>query len=83
MGYFVYALLSEDNKQIYKGMTSNIERRLQEHKNKQNNTTKYFGKFKLILLKEFTTRVEARKREKYIKSGIGREFLHRLIRRSF
>jgi putative endonuclease len=34
--------------------------------------------FVLILTEEYPSRIEARKREKYLKSGIGKEFLKRL-----
>jgi len=56
-------------------MTNNIERRCQEHNSGQNETTKAYRPFNKILVEEFSTRVEARKREKFLKSGIGKQYL--------
>ncbi len=73
--YYVYALESLERKYIYVGLTNNIERRTKQHQNGKERTTAVYRPFKLIFKKGFSTRVEARKREKYLKSGIGKEFL--------
>jgi len=73
--YYVYAIKSLSKNYIYVGMTNNIERRLKEHNNGENRSTKAFKPFVLIMKEEFETRVEARRSEKYLKSGIGKEFL--------
>ena len=44
-----------------------------------NKTTKPYKPFELILVEKYETRVEARSREKYLKCGIGKEFLKKLI----
>lgn len=64
---------------LYKGLTSNLEKRLHQHRLGQSNSTKFFGKFKLVLSEIFLTRAEARAREKYFKSGSGREWLQKQI----
>ncbi len=56
-------------------MTDNLERRLNEHNAGYNKTTKPYSPFELIHKEEFTNRIEARKREKYFKSGSGKEFI--------
>jgi putative endonuclease len=43
-----------------------------------NRSTQAYIPFKLILKEEYTTRVEARKREVHLKSGIGKEYLKSL-----
>ena len=60
-------------------MTSNLEQRLERHNKRQNKTTKPYAPFKLIYTEEVETRIMARQREKYLKSGIGREFLKKII----
>ena len=75
---FVYALKSLTRTYIYVGITNNIERRLFEHQAGQNKTTRIYRPFTMILFEEFKTRPEARLREKYLKSGIGKEFLKSL-----
>ncbi len=73
--FFVYALKSLNRNYIYIGMTSELEVRIKRHNEGKNRTTKPYSPFVLIYTKEFETRIEARKHEKYMKSGSGREFL--------
>ena len=73
--YFTYALKSKERNYIYVGLTGNPERRIAEHNNKNEKTTRSYAPFKIILIEEHNTRIEARKREKYLKSGIGKEYL--------
>ncbi len=73
--YYVYAIKSLLRNYIYVGMTNDIERRTLEHNNGENKSTKAYKPFILIHKEQFETRIEARKREIYLKSGIGKEFL--------
>ncbi len=73
--YFVYVLKSEDNWRFYVGMTDNIERRLKEHNSGKTKSTKGYKPWILFFHETYNTRLEARKREKYLKSGIGKEFI--------
>jgi putative endonuclease len=77
--HYVYAISSQSRRYIYVGLTDNLERRLEEHNNGYNKTTKPYIPFQMIYFELQPTRIEARKREKYLKSGIGKEFLKRLI----
>jgi len=76
--FFVYAIKSEIRNYIYVGLTDNINRRFGEHQSGKNKTTKPYRPFKIVLTEIFETREEARKREKYLKSGVGKEFLRSL-----
>ena len=78
--YFVYAIKSINRNYIYVGMTDKVGRRFDEHNTGKNKTTRPYKPFKLFYSEKFRTRVEARKREKYLKSGIGKEFLKSLIK---
>ncbi len=65
-----------DNGTYYKGFTNNLERRYQQHLN--GNGAKYTAKHKPIKIayyETFETQQEAVAREKYFKSGSGREWL--------
>jgi putative endonuclease len=75
MNYFVYILFSLKDHKFYTGLTNNIERRLEEHNrgNYGTPTTLNRGPFSLIHAEEAISLTEARKREKYWKSGQGRE----------
>lgn len=77
--YFVYALSSINRRYIYVGLTSNLERRIEEHNSGKNKTTKPYKPFRLIYSEKCVDRPTARKREKYLKSGIGKEFLKSLL----
>lgn len=56
-------------------MTEDISQRLERHNIGYERTTRAYKPFVLIHQESFATRVEARKREKYFKSGVGKEFL--------
>jgi len=73
--FFAYALKSQIRNYIYVGLTNDVDRRLIEHNCGYNKKTKAYKPFKLIYSKKFETRHEARLKEKYLKSGIGKEFL--------
>jgi len=75
---YVYVLSSVARNYIYVGMSSDIERRISDHNNGYNKTTKPYRPFRVILVEEYETRDLARKREKYLKSGVGKEYLKTL-----
>jgi putative endonuclease len=76
--FYAYAIKSLTRNYIYVGLTNNLERRIEEHNKGENKSTKAYRPFVLIFSQECETRVEAREMEKYLKSGIGKEFLKRL-----
>ena len=73
--FFVYVIKSVEKKFQYIGHTENIQKRIKEHNTGKTKSTKFYKPFELIYLEVFKTRNEAIIREKYLKSGIGREFL--------
>ena len=73
--YYVYAISSATKKYIYVGISNNVPRRLSEHNNGYNKTTKPYKPFKLLFIENFDTRLLARKREKYLKNGCGKEWI--------
>jgi len=73
--FFVYALKSDIRNYIYVGLTDNVERRFSQHNSGYEKTTKPYRPFKLLLVESFSTRELARSREKYLKSGVGKEYL--------
>ena len=77
--FYVYAIKSLTRNYIYVGLTENIKRRFKQHSKGENKTTRAYLPFELILKEFFDDRAEARKREKFLKSGIGKEFLRSLI----
>lgn len=74
----VYAIRSRAKPYIYVGMTTDLDRRLKEHNDGKSRTTRPYRPFKPIHTEVFSTRLEARAREKQLKSGYGKEFLKQL-----
>ena len=72
---YVYAIRSRTKNYIYVGLTNDPERRIIEHNARKERTTRSYAPFETILVEEFSTRAEARIRERYLKSGIGKEYL--------
>ena len=77
--YFVYAIHSEIVNRIYVGMSSNVEKRLLEHNSGKTKSTKGYKPWTLFYKETLETRTEARIREKYLKSGCGKEFLKEIL----
>ena len=75
--FFVYVIRSTVNGNFYVGMTEDIDARLIRHNRGDNNSTKAHRPWSLFFFEQFETRIEARKREVYLKSGVGKEFIKR------
>ena len=72
--FVVYILYSEKFNKNYTGFTSNLIERFKSHNvlNTKGHTLK-FRPWTVIHVEFFSTRAKIIKREKYLKSGIGRE----------
>jgi putative endonuclease len=77
--YSVYAIQSEKDGRVYVGMTSDLEKRLAAHNAGYVFSTKGYIPWKLIYKELCNTRMLARKKEKKLKSGYGKEFLKQNI----
>ena len=73
--YYVYAIKSVRVNYIYVGISDNPERRIKQHNKGYNKTTKPYAPFKLLRIEILADREQAREREKYLKSGFGKEYL--------
>lgn len=77
MKYYVYILINK-KKRRYVGFTSNIQRRLREHRNGGVSTTK--GKdYSLVWYGVFNNEVKAKSFEKYLKSSSGYAFSNKRL----
>ena len=81
--FTIYALISEVDGRIYVGFTKDLENRIKEHNKGKTRSTKGFRPWKLLYQETTYTRLEARIREKYLKSGIGKEFLNSIAANSY
>ena len=73
--FFVYVIRSSVNGHFYVGMTEDVEARLHRHNRGENKSKKAHKPWSLFFFESFETRIEARNREVYLKSGIGKEFI--------
>jgi len=78
MPFYVYVLISAEGYH-YTGSTENLHTRLERHHLKTTHFTKKGTNWKIIHSKEFPTRSEAMRCEKWLKSGVGREWLKKNI----
>jgi len=68
----VYVIYSEKFDRLYIGLTIDVKRRLEEHNKGINKSTKYFCPWRIIYTEEVENMVEARKREKKLKTSSAR-----------
>jgi putative endonuclease len=76
--YFVYVLRSEITGRRYVGACHDIEERLRRHNCGESKSTKHGAPWKLMHYEQFETRSEAVQRERFYKTGRGREELDKI-----
>jgi putative endonuclease len=74
MSFSIYVIQSKEGIR-YTGHTDDLDRRLSEHNNGLNFYTRRGTEWKVIYTESFADRSDAMRREKYLKSGAGRDFL--------
>ncbi|WP_422079905.1 GIY-YIG nuclease family protein [Ulvibacterium sp.] len=77
--YFVYALWSERYDRIYVGFSNDPDRRLREHNSGKDGFTKRYVPWQRFYMEQAEDATEARKKEKYYKSGWGRKRLKSIL----
>jgi putative endonuclease len=77
--FTVYILKSKLNNKLYVGYTEDIETRLKSHNSGKVSSTKAYRPYSLVYKEEFENKTDARKRELFLKSGKGREFIRSFI----
>lgn len=73
--FFVYVLKSIQTGKYYKGLTKNLDRRIEEHNAGKTSSNKALRPFRLIYVQIFETLEQAREFEKFLKTGFGREII--------
>jgi len=80
----VYALYSSKFNEIYIGYSTNAENRLASHNHERNKGyTKRYQPWEMVFKEEFKTRSEAMKREKELKTAMGRDYVWKEVKRKF
>jgi putative endonuclease len=79
--YYLYALRSLSDKQLYVGLTDNLPVRLEEHNAGRVVSTKRRVPFELLYWEGCLNRSDAAQREKYLKTAWGKRYLKNRLRR--
>ncbi len=77
MNFSVYILRSKYDNKRYIGSTKNVTDRLKEHNQGKVKSTRKRRPLILLYQEKYSTKKEAEVRERYLKSGSGREWLDR------
>jgi len=73
--WYTYVLKSLKDKKLYVGFSKDLKARIEEHKTGSVPATKNRRPLKLVYYEACLDEKKAVKREKYLKSGFGRNFL--------
>jgi len=71
---FTYVLFSKGFGRCYVGISDDVDKRMVEHNSGKTKSTKAFVPWHLVHIEAYSSKVEARKREKYLKSAAGRRW---------
>jgi putative endonuclease len=78
--WHVYVLLSESSGKSYTGFSNDVERRLFEHNvSEVKGFTLRYRPWTLIRSEAYETKPEAMKRERLLKSGVGRNEIKKFV----
>ena len=85
--FAVYVIQSKETGKIYIGQTSDLQNRLKRHNkeflyNPKVYTAKHKGPWKIVYEETYKTRKEAIRKEKYLKSHAGRNYVRSVIKTS-
>ena len=80
MPYWVYVLRNETASRRYIGQTDNLGARLSRHNTGMVRWTSAYRPWRLAYQEQYETRADAMRRERFLKSGKGREFLDEVER---
>lgn len=65
--HYVYLLKSRKNGNLYIGYSSDLKRRLSEHNNGQNRSTKPYAPYSLVYYEAYRSSADAKERESQLK----------------
>ena len=79
--YYTYVLRSSKDNRLYTGCSNDLRKRFREHNNNRVLSTKGRGPFEIIYYEACNNEEDAYAREKYLKSGMGKRYLHNRLKR--
>ena len=79
--FYTYILKSLKNGYLYTGFTNELRKRLNQHANGRSIYTKGRGPYKLIYYEACLNEDDARSRELFLKSGMGKRYVKNTLTR--
>ncbi len=76
--FFVYVIQSKEG-YVYVGSTSDVDKRVNQHNQHLAGWTKRGTEWNVVHLETFSTLSAARKRERWFKTGVGRDYIASLL----
>lgn len=73
--FYIYILLSCKDRQLYIGYTNDLKRRIEKHQSGFVRATKFRLPVKLVYYEAYLLQSDAKRREKFLKGGKGRQEL--------
>ena len=81
--FYVYVLESINQRNLYIGHTTDLRKRLKEHNQGLNFSTKSFRPWQLIYYEASINKKDAERIEKYLKTNQGKRLLRRRLKEYF
>ena len=78
--FYTYVLKSEKSGRFYTGFTSNLRKRLKQHNNGESYYTNREKPYLLVYYEASLNEDDARAREIYLKTGMGKRFIKNRIK---
>jgi putative endonuclease len=79
--YYTYIMKSKKSNRLYTGSTNDLRKRFNQHNKGKSIWTKGKGPWELIYYEACLNEEDARSREKYLKTGMGKRYLNNRLKR--
>lgn len=79
--FYTYVIRSQKSGYKYTGSTNDLRKRFRQHTHDKSTWTRNKGPWKLIYYEACLNEEDAKAREKYLKSGMGKRYLNNRLKR--
>jgi len=79
--FYVYVIRSRKSGRLYTGSTNDLRKRLKQHNEGKSTWTKHKGPWEIIYYEASLNEEDARSREKYLKTGMGKRYIKNRLKR--
>ncbi|MDO8471312.1 MAG: GIY-YIG nuclease family protein [bacterium] len=79
--FYTYVLKSEKSGRLYTGYTNDLRKRFKEHNSGKSTYTAKRGPYRLIYYEACGNEYDAKAREKYLKTAMGKRYIQNRLKR--